>query len=58
MKYYNIFYATSTHYDFVVVSAESLDDAFEMSKAFSRVHAVTILGVCVQCSYIKLYPYE
>lgn len=42
MKKYNIFYATSTHYDFAVVSAESLDDAYEMSKGFSRVHSVTI----------------
>lgn len=55
---YIIFYATSKIYDSVVVDAESLDDAFKIAKSFSRVHAVTIIGVFSQSSYINLHPYE
>ena len=58
MKNYIIFYATSSHYDSVVIEAKSLDDAFETSRAFSRVYGVIILGIFLQSSYLKLYPNE
>lgn len=56
MKRFIIFYSTSNCYDSVVVDAESLDDAYEIAQAFSRVHAVTILGVFSQSHYCHLNP--
>lgn len=58
MERFIIFYATSTHYDSVVVDAESLDDAFETAQAFSRVHAVAIIGIFDQTHYFEIHPYE
>ena len=58
MKRFIIFYATSNCYDSVVVDADSLDDAFEIAQSFSRMHAVTILGVFEQNHYSKLHPHE
>lgn len=58
MNRYIIFYVTSKSYDSVVVDAESLDDAFETARAFSRVHAVTIMGIFDQTCYFKIYPHE
>lgn len=58
MENFIIFYATSEFYDSVVVDAEFLDDAFKIAKSFSRVHAVTIIGVFLQSSYIELHPHE
>ncbi len=57
MKRFIIFYATSNCYDSVVVDAESLDDACETAQAFSRAHAVTILGVFSQSHYNLLHPH-
>lgn len=54
MEKFIIFYATSTHYDSVVIDAESLDDAYEISCLFSRSYNVTIMGIFLQSSY-KLY---
>ena len=45
MKSFIIFYATSSHYDSVVVYAESLDEAYKTAQAFSRSRSVTILGI-------------
>ena len=53
-----IFYATSNRYDSVVIDAESFTAACEIAQSFSRMHAVTILGVFEQLHYLKLHPYE
>ena len=58
MENFIIFYATSKFYDSVVVEAESLDDAFKISKSFSREYAVIITGVFSQSVYIELHPHE
>lgn len=58
MNRYIIFYATSKCYDSVVIDAESLSDAFETAQAFSRVHAVSIIGIFNQTCYFKIHPYE
>lgn len=58
MKKYIIFYVTSKSYDSVVVDAESLDDAFETARVFSRVHAVAIMGIFDQTCYFKIHPHE
>lgn len=58
MNRYIIFYATSKCYDSVVVDAESLGDAFETAQAFSRVHAVSIIGIFNQTCYFEIHPYE
>lgn len=58
MENFIIFYATSKFYDSVVINAKSLDNAFEIAKSFSRVHAVTIIGIFLQSSYTELHPHE
>lgn len=58
MEKFIIFYATSTHYDSVVVDAESLDDAFEIAKTFSRAHALTLIGVFDKTCYFEIHPHE
>lgn len=58
MENFIIFYSTSKFYDSVVVDAKSLDDAFKIAKSFSRAHAVTIIGIFSQSSYIELHPHE
>lgn len=58
MKSFIIFYSTSKFYDSVIIDAESLDDAFKIAKSFSRVHAVTIVGVFYHSVYRDLHPYE
>jgi hypothetical protein len=58
MKRFIIFYSTSNHCDSVVVDAESLDDAYETSQAFSRAHAVTVLGVFSQSHYCLLHSHS
>lgn len=54
MEKFIIFYATSTHYDSIVIDAESFDDAYEISRSFSRSSNVIIVGIFLQSSY-KLY---
>ena len=58
MKRFIIFYATSNCYDSVITDADSLDDAFETAQSFSRMYAVTILGVFEQICYLKLHLHE
>lgn len=58
MKRFIIFYATSNCYDSVVIDADSLDEAFETAQSFSRMYAVTILGVFEQTYYLKFHPHE
>lgn len=56
MEKFIIFYATSIYYDSVVVDAESLDDAREISRSFSRSSGVIIVGIFSQSSYLELHP--
>lgn len=58
MSNYIIFYATSSHYNSVVIEAKSFTDAVETSQVFSRGCDVIILGVFLQSSYLKLHPNE
>ena len=58
MNRYIIFYVTSKSYDSVVVDAESLADAFETAQAFSRVHAVDIIGIFDRTHYFEIHPRE
>lgn len=58
MESFIIFYATSKFYDSVIIDAKSLDDAFKIARSFSRVHAVTIIGVFYQSFYRDFHPYE
>lgn len=57
MEKFIIFYATSTHYDSVVVDAESFNKAFEISCSFSRSHGVTIVGIFLHSSFSELNLY-
>lgn len=57
MENFIIFYATPTHYDSVVVDAESFVKACEISRSFSRSCDVTIVGIFSQSSYLELHPY-
>lgn len=56
MEKFIIFYATSSHYDSVVVDAESFDDACGISRSFSCSSGVTIVGIFFQSSYLELHP--
>lgn len=58
MENFIIFYAAPEFYDSVTVDAESLDDAFKIAKSFSRAHAVAIIGIFSQSSYIDIHPHE
>lgn len=58
MKKFVIFYCTSRCYDSVVVDAESLKDAFVTAMAFSRVHAVDVVGVFLESALLANYPYD
>lgn len=52
MKKFVIFYCTSRCYDSVVVDAESLEDAFDTATAFSRVHAVDVVGIFLESALL------
>lgn len=58
MSRYIIFYVTSKLYDSFIVDAESFNDAFEAAQAFSRDHAVVIIGIFEQTNYFKIHPHE
>lgn len=58
MKKFVIFYCTSRCYDSVVVDAESLEDAFDTATAFSRVHAVDVVGIFLESALLANYPHD
>lgn len=58
MKCFIIFYSSSTCSDNVHVLADSLAEAYEIAQGFSRVHAITILGVLEQSVYLKFRSHE
>lgn len=51
MKRFIIFYVTSNGCDSVITDAETFADACETAEVFSRVEAVTILGVIDHSHY-------
>lgn len=46
MKKYVIFYYYASDYDYVLVDAESLEDASATADAFSRKSGAVIIGIC------------
>ena len=46
MKKYVIFYYYASDYEYVLVDAESLEDASVTADAFSRKSGATIAGIC------------
>lgn len=55
MKRFIIFYCSDRYYDSVVVDAESLADADDIARGFSRAYAVTILGIFLQSALARYF---
>nr|DAS14776.1 MAG TPA: hypothetical protein [Bacteriophage sp.] len=58
MKKFVIFYRTARLNDSVVIDAESLKDAYDVAVAFSRVHAVDVVGIFLESALLVYYPDE
>ena len=58
MKKFVIFYRTARLYDSVVIDAESLKDAYAVAAAFSRAHAVDVVGIFLESALLDIYPDE
>lgn len=58
MKKFVIFYRTARLYENIVIDAESLKDAYDAAAAFSRVHAVDVVGIFLESALLVNYPDE
>lgn len=55
MKRFVVFYCSDHYYDSFVVDAESLADADDIARGFSRACSVTILGIFLQSALTQYF---